>query len=234
LTDNEMSRTTLSLANALLESQQCASLEEAIAVTDTIVEEILEENPHENGESFRQSCTTALQDYFALTREEATNLMRPRTVDDEDSANDNEEEYETESEEEEEYIGEGECELCERFLKLTKHHLIPKSTWARIETKLLRAAAAVDKHDPDHAKRILGHGLEHLHLNLNESTRSSIRHIMGKTCSICRPCHSAIHSTHDNMTLALNYNTVEKLLGDERIYKFCRWANKQKAGKHAR
>lgn len=229
-----MSRTTLSLANALLESQQCASLEEAIAVADTIVEEILEEHPHENGESFRQSCTAALQEYFALTREEATNLMRPRTVDDEDSANDNEEEYETKSQEEEEYIGEGECELCERFLELTKHHLIPKSTWARIETKLLRAAAAVDKHDPDHAKRILGHGLEHLHLDLKESTRSSIRHIMGKTCSICRPCHSAIHSTHDNMTLALNYNTVEKLLGDERIYKFCRWANKQKAGKHAR
>lgn len=227
-----MSRTNLSLANALLESQQCASLEEAIAVADTIVQDILEEHPDEDGETFRQCCTAALQDYFALTREEASDLMGPCTVDDEDSANENEAECETESGEEEEYIGEGECELCERFLKLTKHHLIPKSTWARIETKLLRAAAAIDKRDPDQAKRILGHGLEHLHSDLNESTRSSIRHIMGKTCSICRPCHSTIHSTHDNMMLALNYNTVEKLLGDERIYKFCQWANKQKAGKY--
>jgi hypothetical protein len=82
--------------------------------------------------------------------------MRPCTIDDEDSANENEAEYEPESEEEEEYIGEGECELFEHFLKLTKHHLIPKLTWTRIKTKLLRAAAAIDKRDPDQAKRILG------------------------------------------------------------------------------
>ena len=160
--------------------------------------------------------------------------MRPWPINDKDSVNGNEEEYETEHEEEEEYIGEGECELCKHFLKLTKHHLIPKSMWLHIETKLLHAAAAVNKHDWEQTKRILGHGLEHLHLDFNESTRSSICHIMGKTCSICHPCHLAIHSTHDNMTLALNYNTVEKLLGDEKIYKFCQWANKQKAGKHTR
>jgi hypothetical protein len=35
------------------------------------------------------------------------------------------------------------------------------------------------------------------------------------------------------MELAEKFNTIEKLLGDERIYRFCKWQNKQKPGKYA-
>jgi len=28
-------------------------------------------------------------------------------------------------------VGEGECELCEREMPLTKHHLIPREVWFR-------------------------------------------------------------------------------------------------------
>ena len=41
-------------------------------------------------------------------------------------------------------IGEGECELCEREVKLTRHHLIPKSTWPRMKKKLWNAAPLIE------------------------------------------------------------------------------------------
>ena len=43
-----------------------------------------------------------------------------------------------------EYIGEGECELCERHLKLTRHHLVPKSTWPRMKKRLWNAAPTIE------------------------------------------------------------------------------------------
>eukprot|EP00668_Euglena_longa_P045532 GGOE01061201.1.p1 GENE.GGOE01061201.1~~GGOE01061201.1.p1 ORF type:complete len:202 (+),score=82.89 GGOE01061201.1:24-608(+) len=45
---------------------------------------------------------------------------------------------------------------------------------------------------------------------------------------ICRPCHSAVHSFHDNKTLATQYNTLEALLELEEIRKFVKWMAKQK------
>lgn len=135
------------------------------------------------------------------------------------------------------YIGEGECELCERHVKLTRHHLIPRSTWPRLEARLLQAimeGRAVD---------IGCAGLEHLwtteevsknNINANAATwdratqRQWVRDNLQRVCLICRQCHSAVHRTHDNMTLALSYNTVEKLLDDPAIYKFAKWASTQR------
>ena len=97
----------------------------------------------------------------------------------------------------------GHCALCERYILLTRHHLIPKSTWSRLERRPEWLPPVPNNH------RTL-------------------------TCDICRPCHSMIHKCHDNWTLAMEYWSVERLLEDPQIYRFCRWASRQKAGKYAR
>jgi len=91
-----------------------------------------------------------------------------------------------------EALGQGDCELCEREMPLTAHHLIPRETHRKYRKK----------------------GMTQEELNL--------------TTKICRPCHSAIHRTYDNQTLGAHFNTVEKLLGDEAILKFVKWAAKQR------
>lgn len=132
-----------------------------------------------------------------------------------------------------EYLEDGECELCDRYIKLTKHHLIPKETWARIQTKLVHAAEAKRKGELDKAAFLLGPGLENV-LDALSTDKVTIRGILQQTCEICRQCHTAVHRTHSNMELALRYNTVDKLLADEIVSKFCRWASKQRAGKYKR
>ncbi|KAG2454065.1 hypothetical protein HYH02_001106 [Chlamydomonas schloesseri] len=51
---------------------------------------------------------------------------------------------------------------------------------------------------------------------------------LNRGIDICRPCHSAIHRTYDNKTLAASYSTLEALLQSEPLQKFIRWAQKQK------
>jgi len=46
---------------------------------------------------------------------------------------------------------------------------------------------------------------------------------------ICRPCHSLLHRLIDEETLAAHYYTVELLMADERIQKWCAYASKQYA-----
>ncbi|RUS21283.1 hypothetical protein BC937DRAFT_93108 [Endogone sp. FLAS-F59071] len=45
---------------------------------------------------------------------------------------------------------------------------------------------------------------------------------------LCRPCHSAVHRTFPHMELALHYDTVEKLMKDEKIQKWVQYAEKQR------
>lgn len=131
------------------------------------------------------------------------------------------------------YLVDGECELCDRYIKLTKHHLLPKETWSRLQTKLMHAAEAKEKGDFDRALNILGHGLADK-IDTLSTDKSSIKEILHRTCDICRQCHNTVHRTHSNMELAMNYNTVEKLLEDENISKFCCWASKQRTGRYSR
>ena len=131
------------------------------------------------------------------------------------------------------YLVDGECELCDRYIKLTKHHLVPKETWSRLQTKLMHAAEAKEKGDVDKALTILGHGLAD-RIGTLSTHKSSVKEILHGTCDICRQCHNTVHRTHSNMELAMNYNTVEKLLEDENISKFCRWASKQRPGRYSR
>lgn len=44
---------------------------------------------------------------------------------------------------------------------------------------------------------------------------------------LCRDCHQHIHKTYDEKYLALNLNTVESLLQDEKIKKFLGFIRKQ-------
>ncbi|TMW56246.1 hypothetical protein Poli38472_008894 [Pythium oligandrum] len=84
------------------------------------------------------------------------------------------------------------CEMCERPMRLTLHHLIPRETHERYRKK--------------------GYTQEFLN-----------------TCArICRPCHSKIHSTEDNKTLARDYNTVEKIMTHPDIQRWVSYAKKQR------
>mmetsp|Transcript_563 Transcript_563/g.1003 ORF Transcript_563/g.1003 Transcript_563/m.1003 type:complete len:330 (-) Transcript_563:1957-2946(-) len=144
-------------------------------------------------------------------------------------------EQSTESESDDEYLKAGECELCERETKLTLHHLIPKSTWKNMKQRFLNASKPYREGDIDKVKEILDLGDE-LPLKLLPQTFScgkSVKLLLAShTAALCRPCHNCVHANHDNMELAERYNTIEKLLDDERIYKFCKWQSKQKPGKY--
>ncbi|CAM9963975.1 unnamed protein product [Scytosiphon promiscuus] len=52
--------------------------------------------------------------------------------------------------------------------------------------------------------------------------------VLNQTIAICRPCHSAVHRTHDAATLAERFTTPEELLADETIGRFVAWARKQR------
>ena len=137
-----------------------------------------------------------------------------------------------------ECIGEGECELCERHITLTRHHLIPRSTWPRITPRLTNAVAALSRNDFHRASLILGPGLAHLtdpltRVDASAIDKDTIKWLLQRTCNICRPCHSTIHKTHGNMALATSFSTIKLLLEDEKIYNFAKYASKQKTGQHS-
>jgi hypothetical protein len=126
--------------------------------------------------------------------------------------------YDNDDDDDDVMIGPGECALCERYMKLTRHHLVPKSSWNRVERLILSG-----KSDD-----FLGH----IEFASSKPTIREIRNELSfQTVDVCRPCHNQIHQI-DNMELALHYNTIEKLLRVEMIYKFAKFANKQKVGQY--
>ncbi|KAJ3293558.1 hypothetical protein HK104_004373 [Borealophlyctis nickersoniae] len=88
----------------------------------------------------------------------------------------------------------GVCELCERPMPLTFHHLIPRATH----------------------KKLLKRGL------------FTKQEMCTRGVMLCRPCHSAVHRQFDHLTLALEYNSIEKLLEHEGIIKWAAYASKQR------
>jgi hypothetical protein len=50
-----------------------------------------------------------------------------------------------------------------------------------------------------------------------------------ETVDLHRVCHDFIHATFTDKELAQDYNTIEKLLADERVQKFGKWASKKVA-----
>lgn len=47
---------------------------------------------------------------------------------------------------------------------------------------------------------------------------------------VCVDCHNAIHKFHDSRELGQNINTLEKIMADDKIMKFAKFAAKQKGG----
>lgn len=259
------------LAECLLTSYLCTSKDEAEITAQELVDYCNEEMicwSMSSEKVVHEILSRAIVDYFGIPEKQANDVVRwlaYRTDDNDhssssDSFDDSHSENndrgvrnsqnETEcAEEEEEYLGDGECEMCERYVKLTAHHLIPKSTWPKIRTKLSRLSPSKkqgrrgrrsgklstcdeDATNTMEIRTLLG--LEDRETLPAIDPVSLKRYLSTKTCSICRQCHSTVHSTHDNVTLAETYNSVEKLLQDETIYKFCKWANKQRPGKQSR
>jgi hypothetical protein len=241
------------IAHFLLSNGLSGSREEAECIGALVMEEIMTaKNDDERISVFEDY----LRDYFSVSENEIRDLVVrhglpsvlniPTTQDKvhtKGNTKTNAEQAEwreadfiatTETDDEEEIVGEGDCELCERTIQLTKHHLIPKSTWPRIFPQLFHAAKALQDNDLQKARSILGDGLGRFQNDLAHADRAAIRQILGRTCNVCRPCHSAIHNIHNNMTLATQYNTVDALIQDESIYKFCKWASRQRTGKYAR
>ena len=237
---------TVRLANLLLSTNTCDSPEEATSTSEAIVEEI---DLGERKEDVIHPLTTLLLEYFdQLTSEKAEEMARSvlgvvatqedDQSSDEDGNNDDEEiDCSDDEDGDGEYIGEGECELCEREIKLTRHHLIPKSTWSTFKKKKIPAAIeALTKGQEEKAKMILGGNLiDELPSEIVENPNNSLllRRFLSKTCNICRPCHSTVHKLHSEMELAESYSTIDKLMEDEELLKFCKWASKQKAGKYS-
>jgi len=257
----------LKLAEILVSQNVCSTPEEAEVMAEVVLELDDDAEIDDVGDAFfsmQEVLVNNLIDNLGIEEAEAKMIFLQlkrneghMSSDDEESRNSEGENDDDESsalvvcddgdgESDGEYLDEGECELCDRFIKLTRHHLIPKSTWPRMQTKLLQAADAKESGDRERALLILGHGLEYLLGDENDSRgcvecksalstdKAVVRAILHHTCDICRQCHTTVHRTHTNMELALNYNSVDKLLEDDRIAKFCKWASKQKTGKYKR
>ena len=247
---------TARLADLLLSNSTCDSPEEATSTSEAIVEDV--DLGGATKENVVGPLASLLIDYFdQLTPEKAEEMARSvlgavatqehDQSSDDDNNNDNDDDDDDDddddidcSDDEDddgEYIGEGECELCEREIKLTRHHLIPKSTWSTFKKKKIPAAVeALTKGQKDKARMILGGNLiDELPSEIVENPNNSLllRRFLSKTCNICRPCHSTVHKLHSEVELAESYSTIDLLLLDEELLKFCKWASKQKAGKYS-
>jgi hypothetical protein len=149
------------------------------------------------------------------------------------------------------FIGEGQCELCERCdIKLTRHHLTPKSTWPRMKKRLWNASSIIkclhtlnetnggEKEQQQNElqeklKKVLG-VVNISDLLPTRITHDTVRTYLSEVCLICRQCHSAVHRIHSEWELATEYNTIERLLESQEVLKFAKWANKQRAGRYAK
>ena len=85
------------------------------------------------------------------------------------------------------------CELCERELPTTSHHLIPKQI-----------------HSKNWCKKLF--------------TKDEMN---GRRANLCRDCHPTVHKFFTHTELGKFYNTVEKLLANEKIAKYVNWVRKQ-------
>lgn len=97
------------------------------------------------------------------------------------------------------------CDMCERHMKLTFHHLIPKAL---------------------HRKYIKKNRLPS---NLTAEPGFKMGAFLGNFGAyLCRPCHSAVHRCEPNRALAEEYNTIDRLLAHPKIGAWAAFNSKQK------
>jgi len=54
------------------------------------------------------------------------------------------------------------------------------------------------------------------------------REVLNNGVDLCRLCHRSIHRLHDEMTLAKNFYTLERLQGDLAVQRHVNWVRRQK------
>ena len=59
--------------------------------------------------------------------------------------------------------------------------------------------------------------------------RNFSRETLNEGVYLCRRCHTGIHKTYDEMTLAKEFNTVGSLLRDETLARHFQWVARQKS-----
>ena len=104
----------------------------------------------------------------------------------------------------------GTCELCERYIRRTFHHLIPKETHNRYLKK---------KKLPANIKAVAKE------IGVDPSMSRAWLNTYGTM--ICGACHRAVHNAVTNEDLAENYNTVDLLLEHDKIFAFVKYNSKQ-------
>lgn len=154
------------LAEHLLDLGACASDLEVQLVSEDLQEDVAQpsERQHRIARALRTGCSVA---------EALQSALQP---------------------EEEEALPPGSCEMCERLMPLTVHHLYPRE----VQKKLLKRGLMTDQDRLAKAR-------------------------------ICRQCHNTIHRLYENERLALDLNSIEKLLEEADIQKWVGYASKQKS-----
>ena len=142
---------TSRLADRLISTNTCES-EEAASVSAAIVEECYADaTPGAKKGDAVGPMATLLAEYFeqlssemgeemarsVLGVEAAPGQDQSSDEDDDDERPGSDIDFSDDGDDDGGYIGEGECELCEREIKLTRHHLIPKTTWSKFKNALL-------------------------------------------------------------------------------------------------
>jgi len=214
----------------LLDKGYCESQQEA----EAIVEDILEDGG---------DICALLQDYLSISEQEATELLSIPLDDDNDDAESDKEEDDTEVDLEAaaavttaEWLQDGHCELCERHIRLTRHHLVPRTTWKKIHQVIVARTNKKRKEIDDSLPDRLGSCLYQLLFPLPTQmpiTKWILQHVTNPIAHVCPPCHKEIHRRWDAWTLATQRCTVEALLEDKQLYAHCKWMHKQKVGKYA-
>ena len=185
------------MSDYLPDFEQCAT-----AVTDRVI----------------QYISGRVDDYKETICGEDKNDLQTEDVssgdnDDEDCIN-----TDYDSDEDANYIQEGECEMCERDVKLTRHHLIPRSTWPRLKHRFLQASSHFIDGDVKKAEEILGIAIPcTLTTKDVDSWKNTKLFLSHYTSNLCKMCHAAVHKRFDNLELAEKWNCVDALMEDEEI-----------------
>ena len=138
-------------------------------------------------------------------------------------------------------------------MRTVRTHLVPKSSWPRMKKRLWNAAPLIESlhrsrsHQQKVDPRVVGDERERSLAKLEKIlgtvdldslpvtiTNDSVRSYLARVCRLCRQCHSAVHRLHTEWELAMEYNTMERLLECGEVMKFGRWASRQRSGRSAR
>jgi hypothetical protein len=94
------------------------------------------------------------------------------------------------------------CQMCERSMPLTFHHLFPKKIHRRLQERTYK-----------------GH---------SESKGIPKEDLRTSGIMICRPCHSALHRNYDHDHLAKQLSSLEAILDDKKMKDWISFAAKQR------